>query len=68
MYLYQTITDKANMQDGGNFIPVFNPDHIAQADKMEVWATDMNDTGNDYTVFKLMIGDKIIAQKTKRGY
>jgi len=67
MYLYQTITDKDKMQDGGMFMPVFKQADIDKADRMEVWASSFKDAGEDYNIFKLMLGNDTITERRMGG-
>lgn len=67
MYLHDTITDKTSMV--GVMMPSFaSKEDIAKADRLEIWASSFEDSGDDFTLFKLMQGDKVISQKRVNGY
>ena len=66
MHLYETKTGEG-MQGDGFFQPKFSQEQLDQADRLEVWATSMNDAG-EYCEFRLMKGDEVIATKVIRGY
>tara|TARA_R110000824_G_scaffold379016_2_gene570824 strand:- start:1736 stop:1936 length:201 start_codon:yes stop_codon:yes gene_type:complete len=66
MYLYETKTGEA-MQGNGMFTPRFETAEIAQADRVEVWATNFEDAG-EYCEFRLMNGDTVINKSTIQGY
>lgn len=66
MYLYMT-KHGSEMQGDGFFQPKFDEDKVAQADRLEIWATNFEDNG-EYCDFRLMQGDTVIASKTIQGY
>ena len=68
MYLYQTITEKASMKGDGMFNPSFAQEDINRSDRLEVWASSFEDAGGDFSIFRLMDGEIIIAEKRIEGY
>ena len=66
MHLYETKTGEA-MQGDGFFQPKFKQEDIDKADRLEVWATSFQDSG-EYCEFRLMSGDEVIASSRIQGY
>ena len=50
------------------FGPGFTAEEIAEADHMEVWGSTFSDETEDYTVFKLFVGDMVIAERRVEGF
>ncbi len=67
-HLLETHRDKETMTK-----PFFNvefpPDQVAQADRLEVWGSDFEEGGKDYSLYRLMSGEsKVIAEQRSDGY
>ena len=67
MYLSSTVTDKAEMIDGW-FPYTFSPEALQEAERMEVWSSSFKDDGDDFNVYKLISGNKIVAEQKIKGY
>lgn len=48
--------------------PGFNTELVAKADCMEIWASNITDSGEDWTEFRLLRGGQVIAQRRVEGY
>lgn len=66
-HLEQTFTHKKEMTE-----PFFNVhfpvDKVAQADRCEVWSSNFSTGGNDYNIFRLMAGNRVVAEIRRDGY
>lgn len=64
MYKMSTVTDAEMYQIATAprpLGPAIDPATVAQADRLEVWATEMRDPGPDYTEFRLLRGRTVVA-------
>lgn len=73
MYLIDRVPSASLIEnlatDSPPFGPGFSTAQCQKAIKMEIWGTSFNDTGPDYTVFKLFDrGGRVIAEKRIDGY
>lgn len=50
------------------FGPGFTPDDLAGATVMEVWGTELKDSGDDYVEFRLIHDGTIIKTRRVIGY
>lgn len=66
-YLYQTIHDVKSMEEPF-FGVTFPPAQVAEADRLEVWASSFQEGGGDYSEFRLMKGETQVAVKRISGY
>jgi len=66
MYLVETITKKEAMV--GSFMPAFDKQAVAEADKLEVWGSSFADGGEDFTEFRLIKAGTVICKKCMSGY
>jgi len=56
------------MKGDGMFNPSFAQEDINRSDRLEVWASSFEDAGGDFSIFRLMDGEIIIAEKRIEGY
>jgi len=69
MHLSDTITDKSRMaKPAFGSTQTFPAELVSQADRVEVHSSSFDDPGEDWNLFQLMAGPKVLASFRQSGY
>ena len=72
MRLLEEITDPRGLlikaQSTPPVGPAFDAEMIREADRLEIWVTESGDKPTDYTEYRLVAGDHVIAKRRLEEY
>lgn len=71
MYLGRTFTGQAMRQYAAEAEPFgagFDPQQVAEADRLEIWHSAFSDPGPDFNEFRLFRGETLMGVRRTEGY